>query len=100
MSDYRNDRRERTAFARCERSCTRSASVSQCNAATREFARDVSSRIIETSNHFSLIAHSEPTLTFVVCSCLPALSDELIRQVTIESPERGLLLMRVRDEVR
>jgi len=26
--------------------------------------------------------------------------DELIRQVTIESPERGLLLMRVRDEVR
>ena len=27
-------------------------------------------------------------------------SDELIRQVTIESPERGLLLMRVRDEVR
>ncbi len=28
------------------------------------------------------------------------LLDELIRQVTIESPERGLLLMRVRDEVR
>jgi len=26
--------------------------------------------------------------------------DELIRQVTIESPERGLLLLRVRDEVR
>lgn len=26
--------------------------------------------------------------------------DELIRQITIESPERGLLLMRVRDEVR
>jgi len=26
--------------------------------------------------------------------------DELIRQVAIESPERGLLLMRVRDEVR
>ncbi len=27
-------------------------------------------------------------------------SDELIRQVTIESPERGLLLLRVRDEIR
>lgn len=27
-------------------------------------------------------------------------TDELIRQVTIESPERGLLLLRVRDEVR
>ena len=27
-------------------------------------------------------------------------TDELIRQVTIESPERGLLLCRVRDEVR
>jgi dynein light intermediate chain len=26
--------------------------------------------------------------------------DELIRQVTIESPERGLLLMRVRDEIK
>ena len=26
--------------------------------------------------------------------------DELIRQVTMESPERGLLLLRVRDEVR
>jgi len=26
--------------------------------------------------------------------------DELIRQITIESPERGLLLLRVRDEVR
>jgi len=26
--------------------------------------------------------------------------DELIREVTIESPERGLLLMRVRDEIR
>ncbi len=26
--------------------------------------------------------------------------DELIRQVTIESPERGLLLLRVRDEIR
>jgi len=25
--------------------------------------------------------------------------DELIRQVTLESPERGLLLMRVRDEI-
>ena len=27
-------------------------------------------------------------------------TDELIRQVTIESPERGLLLLRVRDEIR
>merc|ERR1712195_131666 len=26
--------------------------------------------------------------------------NELIRQITIESPERGLLLLRVRDEVR
>mmetsp|Transcript_111534 Transcript_111534/g.240379 ORF Transcript_111534/g.240379 Transcript_111534/m.240379 type:complete len:120 (-) Transcript_111534:430-789(-) len=26
--------------------------------------------------------------------------DELIRQITIESPERGLLLMRVRDEIK
>jgi hypothetical protein len=29
-----------------------------------------------------------------------ALPDELIRQVTLESPERGLLLLRVRDEIR
>ncbi len=28
------------------------------------------------------------------------LPDELIRQVTLESPERGLLLLRVRDEIR
>lgn len=27
-------------------------------------------------------------------------ADELIRQVTIECPERGLLLLRVRDEVK
>lgn len=34
------------------------------------------------------------------CAPLPPPPDELIRQVAIESPERGLLLMRVRDEVR
>jgi dynein light intermediate chain len=27
-------------------------------------------------------------------------ADELIRQVTLDSPERGLLLLRVRDEIR
>lgn len=35
----------------------------------------------------------------LVCSC-DVVPDELIRQVTIESPERGLLLLRVRDEIR
>ena len=39
-----------------------------------------------------------------LCACWGAsfvlFPDELIRQVTIESPERGLLLLRVRDEIR
>jgi hypothetical protein len=39
-------------------------------------------------------------LTCRVALAICSLPDELIRQVTIESPERGLLLMRVRDEVR
>ena len=34
----------------------------------------------------------------VVCGLFP--SDELIRQVTINCAERGLLLLRVRDEIR
>lgn len=32
-----------------------------------------------------------------MCTCL---ADELIREVTLDGPERGLLLLRVRDEVR
>lgn len=40
-----------------------------------------------------------PPLTSVyVCVC--ALEDELIREVTINCAERGLLLLRVRDEIR
>lgn len=42
-----------------------------------------------------LVIHYAPSLISP-----PPLTDELIRQVTIESPERGLLLLRVRDEVR
>lgn len=33
-------------------------------------------------------------------SCSPLLADELIRQVTVNCAERGLLLLRVRDEMR
>lgn len=32
--------------------------------------------------------------------CLKIITDELIRQVTINCAERGLLLLRVRDEIR
>jgi len=35
-----------------------------------------------------------------VCVCVCVYSDELIRQVTINCAERGLLLLRVRDEIR
>ena len=32
--------------------------------------------------------------------CSPSSPDELIRQVTLDLPERGLLLLRIRDEIR
>ena len=32
--------------------------------------------------------------------CFPAFTDELIRQVTVNCAERGLLLLRIRDEIR
>ena len=41
-------------------------------------------------SHFGLL---------IVTACCVA-PDELIRQVTINSPERGLLMLRVRDEIR
>lgn len=42
---------------------------------------------------------SRPFLTSLpVCVCVP--EDELIREVTINCAERGLLLLRVRDEIR
>lgn len=36
----------------------------------------------------------------VICKCINDVVDELIRQVTINCAERGLLLLRVRDEIR
>ena len=36
------------------------------------------------------------TMVWLYSQCF----DEVIRQVTIECPERGLLLLRVRDEIR
>ncbi|RYG43442.1 hypothetical protein EON68_00405 [archaeon] len=44
-------------------------------------------------------ASSSPPATDVVDPCMVR-ADELIRQVTINAPERGLLLLRVRDEIR
>lgn len=49
----------------------------------------------------SLLVAAARTHSFSLFSCIffpPA--DELIRQVTLDSPERGLLLLRVRDEIR
>jgi hypothetical protein len=43
------------------------------------------------------------TLVCAVCMCAGGgvrVADELIRQVTVECAERGLLLLRVRDELR
>lgn len=40
-------------------------------------------------------------VSWYVCVCLRVMcADELIRQVTINCAERGLLLLRVRDEIR
>lgn len=65
---------------------------------------DVSSLMLPCSN----LCNDPPfssCLSICVCSvcsrrALLALSDELIRQMTINCAERGLLLLRVRDEIR
>lgn len=70
-------RAAKTAFVPCARSCTRRRSV----------------RATPPRVSVARVADRLPCRA-VLCA------DELIRQVTIESPERGLLLLRVRDEVR
>jgi hypothetical protein len=53
----------------------------------------VCKKIVRRTKHFFLNINSP-----LLCSLL--IKDELIRQVTINCAERGLLLLRVRDEIR
>lgn len=77
---YNSARLVKPASAPSARSCTRSVSVR--SVACRQFAFWCTA-----SSDADLVAPREP-------------ADELIRQVTINCAERGLLLLRVRDEIR